>query len=40
MTYEFDIMTPENKRKYWLQLIASSVDGRGSTISRRKMAIE
>jgi len=40
MTYEFNIMTPPKKGKYWIQLKASSVDGREPTISRRKLVIE
>jgi len=40
MTYEFNLTTPENPGKYWLEAKSLSTDGRETTISRRKMIIE
>jgi hypothetical protein len=40
MTYNFEVTTPENPGKYWIEAKSLSTDGRETTISRRKMTIE
>jgi hypothetical protein len=40
MTYKFDLVTPEDPGNYWLEAKSLSMDGRETTISKRKMTIE